>query len=149
MPQEAFYKKSTKVYQEQLHGTKELLPRMATLVAALKESIPYYSGCGFYFAEQPDMEVGPYQGHIVCAKIGYHGICGKSIKTKQPVLIPDTTHYKERIICDKNTQSELALPVVDTEGRIIASFYAESPTKNAFTDYDIQELQRLLKKLFT
>ncbi len=144
-----FYKIVKNHYQEHLHGTDQLIPRMATLTAALKEKIPYYAGCGFYFAEQPEMEVGPYQGSVVCAKIGYNGICGKAATTNKPVLVADTKTYSGgRIICDPKTRAELSLPVYDPEQHLVAVFYAESYTPKAFTQEDIKHLQTLLQTLF-
>ncbi|MDO8556824.1 MAG: GAF domain-containing protein [Nanoarchaeota archaeon] len=145
-----FYKIVQNHYQEHLHGTDQLIPRMATLTAALKEKIPYYAGCGFYFAEQPEMEVGPYQGNIVCAKIGYNGICGAATKTKKPVIVDDTKTYKGgRIICDEKTRSELALSVYDPEGHLVAVFYAEAHTTKAFDKEDILYLEKMFKQLFS
>ncbi|MDO8628300.1 MAG: hypothetical protein Q7R56_00930 [Nanoarchaeota archaeon] len=134
MQRSPFYKEVLKTYHQQLHGSKELLPRMATLVAALKEEIPYYTGCGFYFAEQPELEIGPYQGKTLKAKISYHHICGKAIRQQQPII--------------ERKKLSLALPLIDPEGRIIASFYATAQ-KVVFNQEDIQALQKILKKLFT
>ena len=148
MHKEGVYRKAGARFLSQLHGADQLVPKMATLVAALKEQVPYYSGCGFYFAEEPEMEVGPYQGNVVCAKIGYEGICGKAAKTKKAVIVADAKHYKERIICDEKTQSEMALPVQDPEGRIVAIFYAESHAKASFDQEDELLLLKLFQHLF-
>ncbi len=148
MHKEGLYRKAEARFLEQLHGADQLVPRMATLVAALKEQVNYYSGCGFYFCEEPEMEVGPYQGNVVCAKIGYNGICGKAAKTRKAVIVEDAKNYKERIECDKKTQSEIAVPVEDDEGRLVAIFYAESHEKGSFDDEDEKELLRLFKQLF-
>ena len=94
------------------------------------------------------MEVGPYQGKVVCAKIGYHGICGKAAKTGKAVIVADAKHYKERIICDEKTQSEMALPVYDPEKRLVAVFYAESHAKGSFDEEDAELIEHIFPLLF-
>ncbi len=148
MHKEAFYKNVEARFLEQLHGADQLISKMATLVAALKEQIPYYSGCGFYFCEEPKLEVGPYQGSVVCAKIGYEGICGKAAKTQKAVLVADAKNYKKRIICDEKTRSEIAVPLHDPEKRLVAVFYAESHAKESFDALDEQFLRSLFRQLF-
>ncbi len=121
-----------------------IIPRMATIVAVLKNIMPHYFWCGFYFAEEKEMIVGPYQGTCACPNIAYTGVCGTSAKKKEPVIVPDVHEFPGHIACDERSNSEIVVPLLDKKGRVIAVFDADSTAKNAFDEVDKNYLEQLM-----
>ncbi len=124
-----------------------IIPRMATLVAVLKNVMPHYLWCGFYFAEEKEMVVGPYQGTTACPNISYAGVCGAAAKKKQTVIVPDVHKFPGHIVCDAHSNSEIVVPILDKAERIIAVFDVDSSSFNAFDEIDKKYLEKLMPLL--
>ena len=121
---------------------------MATVAAVLKNTIPYYFWCGFYFAEEDELVIGPYQGTTACATIGYGGVCGTSVKKEEAIIVPDVHKFPGHIVCDQQSKSEIAIPVRDNDGRIIGVFDVDASVINAFDKTDKKYLEEILPILF-
>lgn len=120
-----------------------IVPRMATIVAVLKDIMPHYLWCGFYFAEENEMIIGPYQGRIACPNIPYTGVCGTAARKKAPLVVPDVEKFPGHIVCDERAKSEIVIPIKDGKGRVIGVFDVDSDIKGAFNEIDIKYLQKL------
>ncbi|MFH1425553.1 MAG: GAF domain-containing protein [archaeon] len=121
-----------------------IIPRMATVTAVLKNKIPYYFWCGFYFCEESELVVGPYQGTSACPNIAYSGCCGTSATKKESVIIPNVHEFPTHIICDPRSNAEIVVPLLDKEGRVIAVFDVDSTEINAFDETDREHLERIM-----
>ena len=121
---------------------------MATIAAVLKNTIPYYFWCGFYFAEEDELVIGPYQGTTACANIGYQGVCGTSVKKEEPIIVKDVHKFPGHIVCDPRSKSEIAIPVRDKEERIIGVFDVDASIANAFDHTDKKYIEEILPILF-
>ena len=148
MEKKESYEKVLKEFKETLGESKELIPRMATLVAILKHAFPYYLWCGFYFLEEKELVVGPYQGTKACSVIGYHGVCGGAAKKKETLIVPDVHKYPGHIVCDDRAKSEIVIPVFDNDGRLVAVLDTDSDQINSFDDVDKEYLEKIMKLLF-
>src|SRR3989338_9898251 len=104
---EELYKKAIKEIETRILTLEKgiIVPRMATIVAVLYEKMPHYLWCGFYFAEEKEMVIGPYQGTVACPNIGYSGVCGTSAKKKKTLIVPDVHEFKGHIVCDERSNS--------------------------------------------
>jgi len=121
-----------------------IIPRMATVTAVLKNLMPHYFWCGFYFCEEDELVVGPYQGTSACPNIAYSGVCGKSAQEKTPVIVPDVHAHPGHIECDPRSNAEIVIPLRDKEGRVIAVFDVDSTEKDAFDDVDREHLEKIM-----
>jgi len=121
-----------------------IVPRMATVVAALKNRMPHYLWCGFYFAEEKEMIAGPYQGAVACPNISYDGVCGASAKKKEVLNVPDVHKFPGHIVCDARSNSEIVIPLLDKEGRLIAVFDIDSHIFNGFDDIDLKYINEIM-----
>ena len=146
---EQLYKEAIEEIKERLSTLEKgiIIPRMATMTAVLKNKLPHYFWCGFYFCEENELIVGPYQGTSACPNIEYSGCCGTSAKTKEPVVIPDVHAFPGHIECDPRSNAEIVVPILDKEGRVIAVFDVDSTEKNAFDEIDRKYLEELMPLL--
>ena len=130
-------------FDKQLHGAKGVIPRMSTLVSVLKDKFPYYFWVGFYFVEDGNLVIGPYQGPSACANISWEGVCGTGAKKKKTVIVPDVHKFPGHIVCDERSQSEIVVPVIK-DGEVIAVLDVDSDKKSSFDEADQKHLERLV-----
>ena len=138
------YTDALKEIKERVKKVESVVPRMATVASVLKNSMPHYFWCGFYFAEENEMIIGPYQGNTACPNISYSGVCGASAKRKETVIVPDVHKFPGHIACDERSESEIVVPLTDSGGRVIAVFDADSFHLSAFDELDKEYLESIL-----
>ena len=141
---EELYKKAMGEIKERLHHTIGVIPRMATVAAVLKNTLPYYFWCGFYFAEEDELVIGPYQGTSACANIAYSGVCGTAARREETLIVPDVHKFPGHIPCDDKSKSEIVAPVKDQEGRVIAVFDVDATEVNSFDAVDKKFLEQIM-----
>ena len=141
------YKEALQEIKERIKSVDSIVPRMATIASVLKNAMPYYFWCGFYFAEEKELIIGPYQGTTACPNIAYSGVCGTSAKKKETIIVPNVHEFPGHIACDERSNSEIVIPLLDDKNRVIAVFDADSTQKNAFDEIDKQFLEELMPVL--
>ena len=136
-----------------LEGEPNLVARMATVSSMLSGSFDHYFWTGFYVVDpnKPDeLVVGPYQGSLGCLRIAFgRGVCGTAAQTRQTQLVEDVHAFSGHIACDARSASEIVVPVLDAEGRLIAVFDVDSDVPAAFDAIDRTWLERILSAAFT
>ena len=75
------------------------------------------------------------------------GVCGAAARTRETQLVPDVHEFAGHIACASTTQSELVVPVVDPQGRLLAVLDVDSDLPAAFTQADAQAVERLCEWL--
>ena len=135
-----------------LAGEPNVTARMATVAAMLASSFDDYFWTGFYVVDpdKPDeLVVGPYQGTLGCLRIAFgRGVCGAAARTRQTQVVADVHTFPGHIACDSRSMSEIVVPVVDKEGRLIAVFDVDSEAQGAFDEVDKRWLETILKREF-
>ena len=135
-----------------LDGEPNLIARMATVASMLAATFETYFWTGFYVVdpEKPDeLVVGPYQGTLGCLRIAFgRGVCGTAARNRQTQLVKDVGAYPGHIACDSRAMSEVVVPVVDAQGRLIAVFDVDAATPAAFDGVDAEWLERILQNTF-
>ena len=140
---EELYKKALVEIKERVKDVDSVVPRMATVAAVLKNTMPHYFWCGFYFAEEDELIIGPYQGTCACPNIAYSGVCGTSAKNKEVVVVPDVHKFPGHIACDERSKSEIVIPLVGKNGMVIAVLDVDSSSYNAFDEVDKKYLGKI------
>ena len=138
------YEKAIAEIKERVKTVDSVVPRMATVASVLKNAMSHYFWCGFYFAEENEMIVGPYQGATACPSIAYSGVCGTSAKMKEPIVVPNVHEFPGHIVCDERSNSEIVIPLLDNHGRVIAVLDVDSTELNAFDDIDREYLKSIM-----
>lgn len=123
--------------------------RMEIVCKVLKENLPYYFWVGLYLPEGDCLELGPSIGPPACAEIPFTGVCGKAARSKRPIIVPDVTTFPGHITCDPRSRSEIALPVFDRAGMVIAVFDVDSEELGGFDQIDRKWLEMILRDVFS
>ena len=139
-----FYNKALKEIKERVKDVDSLVSRMATIASVLRSHLPYYLWCGFYFAEENKMVVGPYQGSPACANISYQGVCGTSVRKKETIIVPNVHEFPGHIICDESSNSEIVVPLFGENGMVIAVLDVDSKEFDAFDETDKNFLEKYI-----
>ena len=131
-------------------GEVDQIALMATVACEVHHADDRFDWTGFYRVTGPEMlKIGPYQGGHGCLVIPFsRGVCGAAARTGKVQLIPDVNAFPDHIACASSTQSELVLPVYDSQGVLIAVFDIDSDQPDIFTQTDATRLQEILKSVF-
>jgi len=138
--------------QAVVSGEPNLVARMATVASMLAASFETYLWTGFYAVDpdRPDqLVVGPYQGALGCLRIALgQGVCGTAAAARRTVIVPDVEAFPGHIACDSRSRSEIVVPVMDAEGRLIAVLDVDSAKVGAFDEEDKAGLEALVRCVF-
>ena len=133
-------------------GEPNLTARMATVASMLASAFDHYFWTGFYVVDpdKPDeLVVGPYQGTLGCLRIAFgRGVCGTAAATRRTQVVDDVDAFPGHIACDSRSKSEIVVPVIDADGRLIAVFDVDSEQPAAFDEVDRRGLETILGAVF-
>ncbi|MEF9601898.1 GAF domain-containing protein [Paracoccus sp. PXZ] len=132
------------------HGETDEVALMATLACEIHHSDERFDWTGFYRVTAPEMlKIGPYQGGHGCLVIPFsRGVCGAAARTRQTQLVPDVEAFPGHIACASSTRSELVIPVIGRDERLIGVLDIDSDRPEAFTPEDAGRLQEILDATF-
>ena len=122
---------------------------MATVACELHNQFERYHWTGFYRAITNDtLVIGPYQGGHGCLRIPFsRGVCGAAARTRRTQLVPDVNAFADHIACSSTTQSEIVVPVISPNERLLAVLDVDSDDPAAFDERDQAYLERLAANL--
>ena len=119
-----------------LHGERHRIANAANLSALLFNNLSDVNWLGFYFLEQSELIVGPFQGLPACVRIALgKGVCGTAAQTLQTQLVTDVHAFEGHIACDSASLSELVVPLIQ-KGKLIGVLDIDSPILNRFDAED-------------
>ena len=120
-----------------------IIANMANVAAALKEVFSFF-WVGFYLVEDGTMVLGPFQGPVACTRLGQgKGVCGAAWSGKRTVLVPDVDKFPGHIACSSGSKSEIVVPGIDGEGKVIFVLDVDSDELDDFDDTDRQYLEQI------
>jgi len=132
-----------------LDGETDWIAAMATVACELHHTFDHYDWTGFYRSVSDDhLIVGPYQGTHGCLHIDFdRGVCGAAARTRQTQLVPDVEQFPDHIACSSSTRSEIVVPVLTPDGRLLAVLDVDSDALAAFNETDQEHLEALCRDL--
>jgi L-methionine (R)-S-oxide reductase len=132
-----------------LAGEDDWIAAMATVVCELHHAFDHFDWTGFYRALRPDLLViGPYQGTHGCLRIeGYRGVCGAAAKSCATQRIDDVNEFPGHIACSPTTRSEIVVPIVTPDDRLLAVLDIDSNLAAAFSEVDQRHLEAIAADL--
>jgi GAF domain-containing protein len=138
---EGRYQRIITQLRDLLTKTNDPVARMATIAAVLSHKFDYFFWCGFYFLHDDKMIVGPYQGPVACQVLQGSGVCLAAVRQNKSIVVADVHKFPGHIACDSRSNSEIAVPVRDHEGKILAVLDVDSASFNSFDETDRRQLE--------
>ena len=134
-----------------LAGERDWLANTANTAALLFATLPDLNWAGFYLlrpGNAHEMVLGPFQGKPACVRIPVgRGVCGTAAKARASVVVPDVREFPDHIACDSASRSELVMPMLAADGRLLGVLDLDSPTPNRFDDEDRVGCEKLVRAL--
>lgn len=128
-----------------LAGERDRIANAANLSALVYHALADLNWVGFYFFDGTELVVGPFQGKPACVRIPLQkGVCGAAARTRQIQRVDDVHAFAGHIACDAASRSELVVPLVDGEGRLLGVFDLDSPTPARFDADDQAGLEAIV-----
>ncbi len=118
-----------------LEGEDDWVAAMATVACELHAAFGHLDWTGFYRHVGGELlVVGPYQGGHGCLRIPFsRGVCGAAARERRTQRVPDVERFPGHIACASSTRSEIVVPVLAPDGRVIAVLDLDSDLPDAFS----------------
>ncbi len=120
---------------------RNALANAANLSALLNSALPDLNWVGFYFLEDGELVLGPFQGKVACIRIALgHGVCGTAAQRRETLIVADVHEFPGHIACDAASQSEIVVPLLQGE-RLWGVLDLDSPRRSRFDAGDAAGLE--------
>ena len=117
-------------------GERNGLANAANMCALFYEALPKINWVGFYFLQDGELVLGPFQGKVACVRIALgRGVCGTAAERRETLIVPDVEKFPGHIACDAASRSEIVVPLVQ-QGRLLGVFDVDSPEPARFDAED-------------
>ncbi len=130
-----------------IDGERRVMPTLSNLSALIWESMDTINWAGFYVtAGEGKLLLGPFQGKPACLHIDFgKGVCGTAAATKQTQVVPDVHRFPGHIACDSESRSEVVVPMLDSEGNVVAVLDMDSPVESRFGPDEVEALEAVAR----
>ena len=137
-----------KKYQKsiQLISILDSKNKIDNIIKCLYEEFEDWIFCGFYVEKGDHLEISHYLSeNIPCSPIQMNGVCGQSIIHKKTLIVADVNKFKNHIICDQNSKSEIAIPFIKNHKKYVLDI--DSKNLDDFDQIDEKYLKEILEKI--
>jgi GAF domain-containing protein len=147
LPKPALYDELETQLRSLLAGEPDPIACAANMSSLLYWNLPDLNWVGFYLVEPKsgDLLVGPFQGKPACVRIPLSkGVCGAAATARETLVVADVHAFPGHIACDSASNSEVVVPIVLNDGRLLGVLDLDSPRPGRFDDEDARGLERLV-----
>jgi GAF domain-containing protein len=117
------------------------LANAANFSALLYSGLPDLNWAGFYFLQDGELVLGPFQGKVACVRIAMgKGVCGGAARRRETLIVADIHEFSGHIACDAASQSEIVVPLLQGE-RLWGVLDLDSPRLSRFDGEDAAGLE--------
>lgn len=128
-----------------INGEKDTTAVMSNVAAAIHQTMGFW-WTGFYRVIGNELVLGPFQGPVACMHIPYgKGVCGTSWQRAETVIVPDVEQFPGHIACSSESKSEIVVPVLSSNGKVMAVLDIDSEHIGTFDDIDRKYLEDICK----
>jgi L-methionine (R)-S-oxide reductase len=132
-----------------LIGERDFIANAANFASLLYHSLPDLNWAGFYFLQDEELVLGPFQGKPACVRIAMgKGVCGVAAAQRETIIVANVHDFPGHIACDSASNSEIVVPLVK-EDRLLGVLDLDSPQLARFDDGDAEGLNRLVAEFIT
>lgn len=123
---------------------------LATVVALLKNSKPYYTWVGIYLLAGDHLVLGPFLGApSPHTRIPLdRGICGAAATEKATIIVDDVNSDPRYLACSIETRSEIVVPIMDGD-TVLGEIDIDSDRPAAFGPEDRKLIEAVAEALAT
>jgi GAF domain-containing protein len=130
-----------------LAGERDLIANAANFSSLIFYSLPDLNWAGFYFFQNDELVLGPFQGRPACVRIALgQGVCGTAAAKRATTIVPNVHEFPGHIACDSASNSEIVVPLMKGE-QLIGVLDLDSPVPSRFDEGDAAGLETLVKIL--
>lgn len=123
-------------------GENNLTANLANISAALKQTFNWW-WVGFYWVDDNELVLGPFQGPIACTRIAKgKGVCGSSWLNQQTIVVPNVEKFPGHIACSAASKSEIVVPIIKNNV-VIGVLDCDSEHLNHYDETDRIYLEQL------
>ncbi|HEU4623129.1 MAG TPA: GAF domain-containing protein [Steroidobacteraceae bacterium] len=127
-----------------LAGERDLVANAANATSLIYHALPRLNWCGVYFFKDGELVVGPFQGKPACVRIALgKGVCGTAAAQRKTILVPDVNAFPGHIACDAASRSEIVIPLLAGDSRLLGVLDLDSPKLARFDEDDRRGLEQL------
>lgn len=146
-----------------IENVPHLLSNLSNTSALLGSALADINWVGFYLipSQLPEyfpldkipgkenlLILGPFQGLPACIEIAVgKGVCGTAAAKDSVMLVPNVHEFPGHIACDSASNSEIVLPIHNSEGEVVGVLDIDSPILERFDEEDKQGLLELVTVL--
>lgn len=133
-----------------IEGETDMTANLANTAAVLKEVFGFF-WVGFYLVRTSangvsELVLGPFQGPVACTRIGYgKGVCGSAWKAAGSIVVEDVEKFPGHIACSSQSRSEIVVPMIGRDGKVIGVLDIDSTSTATFDDVDKYYLEKLCR----
>ena len=125
------------------------LAAMRETVTLLKTRLPHYTWAGIYLLEGEELVLGPYLGKPsphTRIPLG-RGICGAAATERATIVVDDVNSDPRYLACSIETRSEIVVPIMTADGRVLGELDIDSDQPAAFGAADRELLEAVAASL--
>ena len=143
MDKRALYDELAQELAALIAGEPDRTANSANMAALIYHRLPRLNWAGFYFRQQRELVLGPFQGKPACVRIPWgRGVCGTAAASGAAIVVPDVHQFPGHIACDEASASELVVPLLK-RGRVVGVLDLDSPVRARFDQDDRAGCERL------
>ena len=143
------YERIFKQLVELLQKPGNEVSRMATVVAVLSHKMDKFFWTGFYLLDNGELCAGPYQGPVACQLLKKNtGVCWEAVNLETTIVVPNVHIFPGHIACDSRSNSEIAVPLRNAEGRVVGVLDVDSTEYDSFDHIDREWLEKIVSLLY-
>ncbi len=126
-----------------LSGHRDRIANAANLSALMYLSLADINWVGFYFLQEGQLVLGPFQGKPACVTIPLgKGVCGTAAASRQTQRVADVHAFDGHIACDADSRSEIVVPLVKDD-QVLGVLDIDSPSPGRFSKQDQDLIEEL------
>lgn len=126
-----------------IDGETNMVANLANISAALKMQFNWW-WVGFYWIDQNELVLGPFQGPIACTRIQKgKGVCGTAWKKAKTIIVPDVSKFPDHIACSSFSKSEIVVPIFKNN-EVVGVLDVDSEHLDFFDAIDQQYLEEIV-----
>ncbi len=117
-------------------------------VYALMRQVFGWWWVGNYWVKENQLKLGVFQGDPACTTIAYgKGVCGTCWKNSTSIIVPNVHEFPGHIACSAQSNSEIVVPIFNSEHVVIGVLDADSTQFDDFDEEDRTHLEIFCIKL--